>query len=59
MKLLYVLAFVLALSNVQAQQVFQGSITYTIKTPQEKGDAELLIMYGPNKIKLKFNEKED
>lgn len=59
MKLLYVLAFVLALSNVQAQQVFQGSITYTIKTPQEKGDAELLIMYGPNKIKLKFKEKED
>lgn len=59
MKLLYVLLFVLVLSNVEAQQVFQGSIVYTIKAPQEKGDAELLIMYGPNKIKLKFKEKED
>lgn len=59
MKLIFALAFVLLLNNTQAQQVFQGSITYTIKAPQEKSDAELLIMYGPNKIKLKFKDKED
>lgn len=58
MKLIYALVFVLLLNNVHAQQVFQGSITYTVHAPQEK-NAELLILYGPNKIKLKFKEKED
>lgn len=59
MKLFFAFVFVLLLGSVQAQQVFQGSIVYTIKAPQEKGDAELLILYGPNKIKLKFKDKED
>lgn len=46
-------------SNVQAQQRFQGSIVYSLHTPNEKNDAELLIQFGPNKIKVKFKEKED
>jgi hypothetical protein len=59
MKLFFAFVFVLLLNSAHAQQVFQGSIVYTIKAPQEKQDAELLILYGPNKIKLKFKDKED
>jgi hypothetical protein len=59
MKLFFALVFVLLLNGLHAQQVFQGSIVYTVKTPEEKQNVELLILYGPNKIKLKFKEKED
>jgi hypothetical protein len=59
MELVFAVVFVLLLNTVQAQQVFQGSIVYTLHVPQEKNDAELLIMYGPNKIKVKFKEKAD
>lgn len=59
MKLFYLFASVLLLNTVHAQQIFQGSIVYNLHTPKEKEDAELTIQYGPNKIKVKFKEKED
>lgn len=59
MKLIYAIIFVFILNSVHAQQVFQGSVVYNLHVPQEKNDAELLILYGPNKIKIKFKEKED
>ena len=59
MKLIYAVVLVLLVNSINAQQSFQGSIVYNLHVPQEKNDAELLIQYGPNKIKIKFKEKAD
>jgi hypothetical protein len=60
MKLIIAFCFVIFfLSTVHGQKIFQGSIVYTLHAPQEKTDAELTILFGPNKIKIKFKEKED
>lgn len=59
MKAIFLIAFALLLNSVRAQQPFQGTIVYVLHTPQEKTDPELTILYGPNKIKVKFKEKED
>lgn len=59
MKLVFAFVFVFLINSVYAQQVFQGSIAYALHVPQEKNDAELLIQYGTNKIKVKFKEKAD
>jgi hypothetical protein len=58
MKLFYLLVFILSASSVHAQQVFRGTIVYDLKAPQDKGDAELTINYGVNKIKIRIREKE-
>lgn len=59
MKFFCLFASILFLNTAYAQQIFQGEIVYQLHTPQDKNDAELTIQYGPNKIKVKFKEKED
>jgi hypothetical protein len=59
MKLFYVFVLIFLATTTQGQQVFHGTILYDLKAPQEKGNAELTIIYGPNKIKIKIREKED
>ncbi len=50
--------FIIAAAN--AQKNFQGEITYRLHASnEEKGDAELKILFGVNKLKLRFKEKEE
>src|SRR5690242_10003299 len=59
MKFLYTIVFVLILNAVRAQQPFQGSIVYKYNIPQIKDAPEVVLEFGPNKIKVKSRTKED
>ena len=58
MRILFAIAFVLSCNIVFAQQPFQGTIIYNMKASHEKEEAQLTAQFAPNKIKLKFKEKE-
>lgn len=50
--------FIVVVAN--AQKNFQGEITYRLHASTgEKEDAELKILFGANKLKLRFREKEE
>ena len=54
--------FVCLISGVftQAQKSFQGEITYRLHaSAEDKNDAELKVLFGLNKLKLRFKEKEE
>ena len=58
-KLLIILFSVFIVAAVNAQKNFQGEITYRLHASTgEKEDAELKILFGANKLKLRFREKE-
>lgn len=59
MKFFCLFASVLFVGTIHAQQIFQGTIVYSLHAPQEKDNAELTVQYGLNKIKVKFKERED
>lgn len=57
-----VILFISLISGVlvQAQKSFQGEITYKLHaSAEDKGDAELKVLFGLNKLKLRFKEKEE
>ncbi|MEP7254663.1 MAG: hypothetical protein ABI666_02750 [Ferruginibacter sp.] len=57
--LILLISFFIVVS-VNAQKNFQGEITYRLHVSnEEKADAELKILFGVNKLKLRFKEKED
>jgi hypothetical protein len=59
-KLLIILLFLFIITTVNAQKNFQGEITYRLHASVgEKEDAELKILFGQNKLKLRFKEKEE
>lgn len=59
-KLLIILFSLFIIVSVNAQKNFQGEITYRLHASVgEKGDAELKILFGQNKLKLRFKEKEE
>ena len=46
--------------SIQAQENFQGEITYKLHAnTNDKPDAELKILFGVNKLKLRFKEKQE
>lgn len=52
------LLFIIGVAN--AQKNFQGEITYRLHASMgEKEDAELKILFGHNRLKLRFKEKEE
>ncbi len=59
-KYLVILVTFFITASVNAQKNFQGEITYRLHvSSEEKPDAELKILFGANKLKLRFKEKED
>ena len=59
-KFLILLISFFIIVSVNAQKNFQGEITYRLHASNEdKGDAELKILFGVNKLKLRFKEKEE
>ncbi|MFL5808962.1 MAG: hypothetical protein ACJ749_05530, partial [Flavisolibacter sp.] len=44
---------------VHAQQPFQGRVVYTVRVANEKEVPEFTVLYSPNKIKIKFKEKQE
>jgi hypothetical protein len=58
-KLIFLLPCILLVGSIHAQQIFHGSIVYKYHFPQINDATEITVFYGPNKIKVKFNEKED
>jgi hypothetical protein len=59
MKSLTICFFILLAGKIHGQQNFQGTIVYNLHASKEKNDAELTIQFGPNKIKVKFKEKQE
>src|ERR1051325_841939 len=60
MKYLFTTTPLIVLFNICfAQKQFEGTISYTLHSNEEKKDAELLVSFGKNGIKLKFREKEN
>lgn len=58
--LLAILLFVFAAAVANAQKNFQGEITYRLHASTgDKEDAGLKILFGANKLKLRFREKEE
>jgi hypothetical protein len=58
MRYFFVLGFLFFIQQAFTQQPFQGTIVYNLKATGEKKEAELTAMFGVNKIKLKFKDKE-
>jgi hypothetical protein len=54
MKLACAIAFVFLLNTLHAQQSFQGSIVYKYHLPNLSDAPEMLVIYGSNKIKVKY-----
>lgn len=56
MKQLIVLAFVLFCTSSFSQQPFEGTIRYRLHATSEKDDAELVVHFGTNRIRVEFIE---
>jgi len=52
------MAFVFLLNGLHAQQIFQGAIVYKYHFPQINDAPEIMVVYGPNKLKIQFKEKD-
>ncbi|MEP7164779.1 MAG: hypothetical protein ABI741_08795 [Ferruginibacter sp.] len=60
MKKIFLILALMMSSFIYAQQNFQGQIIYRLHAAMSsKGDAELKIIFGDNKLKLLFKEKEE
>ena len=59
MKLSSAIVFVLLLNNLYGQQIFQGSIVYKYHFPEIDDAPEIMVVYGPNKLKIRFKEKDE
>jgi len=61
MKILFLILTAICITvTASAQKNFQGEITYKLHAENEdKPDAELKIIFGSNKLKIRFKEKED
>jgi hypothetical protein len=59
MRLTFLLPFILLVSSIHAQQIFHGSIVYKYHFPQINDSPKIMVFYGPNKIKVKFEEDYD
>jgi hypothetical protein len=59
MRLIFLLPFILLVGGIHAQQIFHGSIVYKYHIAQLPYAPEVTVIYGQNKIKVKFKEKEE
>jgi hypothetical protein len=58
-QLITILVTLTIILATHAQKNFQGEITYRLHSNfEEKTDAELKVLFGVNKLKLRFKEKE-
>jgi hypothetical protein len=58
-QLITILATLTIIGSTHAQKNFQGEITYRLHSNfEEKTDAELKVLFGVNKLRLRFKEKE-
>lgn len=58
-QLISALVMFIIMASVNAQKNFQGEITYKLHSNfEQKADAELKVLFGVNKLKLQFKEKE-